>query len=155
MTIGIDLRCVPGDGSPGAGVAHAARAMTTALMSLGAEGVTWQLYTPELLGSVSGFALRRALKKYPCDVLFVPSGAVAPWLDVECVPWVHDVAIFEHPEWFGESFFRRIVTTMLFWRGLNKAKHILAVSEDTKRELVRLLGIDSHAIVVTHEGGDD
>lgn len=170
MTIGIDLRCLPSDGSFGAGVAHAARAMTRALAVLEAPEVAWVLYVPEgadigdslqercrivRMRTASGTSLRRALRDVPCDRLFIPSGAVAPGLSVPCIPWVHDVAIFEHPEWFGESLFRRMVTTRLFRQGIRRAEKILAVSEDTRGRLIRLFRKDPDMVTVTHEGGDE
>lgn len=169
MKIGIDLRCLPTDGTPGAGVAHAAREISRALVSSESPGVEWVLYVPRgsswehvsqssvrrvELASASGSALRAALRQSPCDTLFVPSGAIAPGLSVPTVPLVHDVAIFSHPEWFNESFLRRNVTTKLFRRGIMRAKHILSVSQHTKDELVRLFKIDPSIIAVTHEGGD-
>lgn len=168
-TVGIDLRCLPQDGTPGAGVAHAAREISRALVSSPASGVQWVLYIPRgaswegeadssvrvvELASASGSALRAAVRQVPCDTLFVPSGAVAPGLAVPTVPLVHDVAIFGHPEWFNESVLRRTVTTTLFRRGIMRAKRILSVSQHTKDDLVRLFKIDPSIISVTHEGGD-
>ena len=171
MTVGIDLRCLPVDGSTGAGVAHAARFLTEALLE---QEVPWEwvLYVPvgahgnapNLLGKgalpcaptrdTSGSALRSALRAHPCDLLLVPSGACAPGITVPQIPWVHDLAIFDHPEWFPESWLRRMVTTRLFARGLRRAPVIFAVSEETKHQIVVHLGIDPKKIVVTHEGGD-
>jgi alpha-1,3-rhamnosyl/mannosyltransferase len=102
----------------------------------------------------SGSALRVALQKHPCDLLFVPSGACAPGISVPQIPWVHDLAIFDHPEWFPESWLRRQITTRLFARGLHRAPIIFAVSEETKNQIVVHLKIDPKKIVVTHEGGD-
>ncbi|MBI4139220.1 glycosyltransferase family 4 protein [Candidatus Uhrbacteria bacterium] len=149
-TVGIDLRCLPTDGSAGAGVAHAAGFLTEALL---AQRVAWEWrpYTPT---TATGASLRAAMKARPCDFLFVPSGAVAPLLWIPALPWVHDLAIFDHPEWFPQSFFRRAITTTLFLRGIRRAPHVFAVSEHTKREIVRVCGVDPKRILVTYEGGD-
>jgi alpha-1,3-rhamnosyl/mannosyltransferase len=143
--------------------------MTNELISLEAPGVTWVQYVHDRehidaftqercrivrLKTMSGVSLRKALRDVPCDRLFVPSGAVAPGVGIPCIPWVHDVAIFEHPEWFGETLFRRMVTTRLFRRGIKSAAQVLAVSEDTQSQLIRLFGKDPSMITVTHEGGD-
>ncbi len=136
VTVGIDLRCLPADGAPGAGVAHAARNVTDALIRLRPD-VIWELTRPNA-----------------ADILFVPCGAVSPRATVPTVPWVHDVAIFEHPEWFPQSFLRRQITTRLFLRGLRRSKKICAASAATKNDLVRLFRFDPSRIVVTHEGGD-
>lgn len=179
MIIGVDLRCLPADGSPAAGIAHATRALVRHLLHLSSEGIAWILYLPRgaqlvesggecssaiptrqnhsivtLPHSRSG-ALRGALRSHPCDLLFVPSGAVALGISTPCIPWVHDIAIFQHPEWFSESSFRRAFTTRLFRRGVCLAPRVLSASEHTKYELVRQFRLDPQRIVVTDEGGDD
>ncbi|MBD3281557.1 hypothetical protein GF391_02310, partial [Candidatus Uhrbacteria bacterium] len=162
--IGIDLRCLPRDGSAGAGVAHAARAISEQFLkyekSLAKidfryyvpEGADWQSGNIVKLADETGRALRSALKEKPCDLLFVPGGSVAPAIKAQTIPWVHDLIIFEHPEWFDQSWWQRLITTHLFKKGLKKAPIIFAVSEYTKQKIVELLKIDESKIVVTGEG---
>jgi glycosyltransferase involved in cell wall biosynthesis len=184
-TIGIDLRCLPQDGSPGAGVAHAARAIVGAMCEYrgdaevilyvpagarradAAEGARTDVDAGEgarhrrarttgvvALPDARRLSLVRALKDHPCDILFVPSGAVPIGLPVPAIPWVHDVDIFSHPEWFPQSRIKRMLTTRMFLRGVKKAPVIFAVSEYTKRELLKLVLRPQDEIVVTGEGGD-
>ncbi len=146
--IGVDLRCVPTDGSAGAGVAHAASAVVAALEKRAmSEGVTIIR-----LVSRDGQALSRELVARSCDALFVPSGAVSPFVTMPTFPWVHDLDIFDHPEWFPQSRLRRFVTTRLFLRGLKRAPTIFAVSEYTKRAIMRLAKTDDVNVIVTSEG---
>lgn len=166
MIIGIDLRCLPADGSAGAGVAHAARFLTYELLAQTVPW-SWRLYVPSgaeisvgagfdpvQLKNASGSSLRAAIQSHPCDILFVPGGSIAPGLKIPCIPWVHDVAIFDHAEWFAQSFLRRRVTTALFERGVKNAPVIFAVSEDTRRALIEKFRLDPANIRVTYEGGD-
>ncbi len=170
MIIGIDLRCLPADGSPGAGVAHAARELSRTLVRLNPKA-SWMIYLPTgavwdeeaeklpqceviRLDSTSGAALRKAYRLAPCKRLFVPSGSVPPGIRAISIPWVHDVAIFRSGDWFPQSALRRLMTTQLFLRGVRRAPCLLAVSEFTKKELVEIARIDPSRIVVTHEGGD-
>ncbi len=166
--IGVDLRCLPRDGSAGAGVAHAARALVGAIASnveRKTSNVCFRYYVPEgsewgsgdvqRLEDATGRSLRGALGEKPCDLLFVPGGSVAPAIKVPAIPWVHDLIIFEHPEWFNQTWMQRKITTHLFTKGLKRAPVILAVSEYTKSKIVQLLGIEGDKIVVTREGGDD
>jgi glycosyltransferase involved in cell wall biosynthesis len=166
MNIGIDLRCLPSDGSAGAGVAHASRALSEALVHESREDLQWTIFLPAAapwtsggnvvgLRSTSGGALREALRRYPCDLLFVPSGAVAPGVKIPTVPWVHDLDIFDHPEWFAESPLRRAVSTRLFLNGLRRSHQICAVSEYAKGSVIRHVLAHADDITVTHEGGDD
>ena len=175
MHIGIDLRCLPSDGSPGAGIAHAAKALSKALVALPNQDIRWTMFMPKgaapgaedwlvrqkpisthiiRLDHAGGAALRRALARTPIDLLFVPSGAIPPGIRCPTVPWVHDIAIFDHPEWFSEPFMRRAVTTSLFRHGVMRSKRVLCVSEFTKQELQNRFGLKGEQIVVTNEGGD-
>jgi len=165
--VGVDLRCLPADGSDGAGVAHAARALCERLASnvkcqtsnVGLrfyvpKGASWDLGEIVSLPDATGGSLRKALRDKSCDLLFVPGGSIAPALNVPTIPWVHDLIIFEHPEFFDQSWLQRRITTYLFKKGLKRAPAILAVSEYTKSQIVKLLKIDSRKIIVTYEGGD-
>lgn len=163
--IGIDLRCLPEDGSAGAGIAHAARYLTQALIAFSVAW-EWKLYVPvgascpvgasvHALRGSSGAALRRGLREAFCDLLFVPSGAVAPGVCTPTIPWIHDLAIFDHPEWFNQSFVRRQLTTRLFLRGIRRSIALCVVSDDTKRMLCAMVPqVSDKKCVVTHEGGD-
>ena len=163
MIVGLDLRCLPDRGTDGAGVAHAARALCAELIK--DRTIKWEAYVPwhaewdpetrQDLKDRSSLALKQAMRETPCGLLFVPSGAVSPGLPVPAVPWVHDLIIFDHPEWFPQSWLKRQVTTRLFLKGLQKAPLVLAVSEYTKQAIIRRARIPAERIIVTYEGGDE
>ncbi len=145
MKLGVDLRLLPTDGSAGSGVPQAARelweALATCAWAYSIELVTCRTNT--LLTFQWGHKL---------DGWIVPSGAVSPWLRGKIYPWVHDVAIFGHPEWFPQSSFQRWRTTKLFTNGLKRAAHIFSVSETTKRDLMKQFGFTTKQITATGEG---
>lgn len=165
MKFGLDLRCLPNDGSEGAGVSHATRELCSRLVSN--PSIEWIAFEPKgadfnvaqrarvvYLADGSGGSLRSAVRQNACDTLFVPSGAV-PWgLGIPAIPWIHDLTILDHPEWFPESWLRRQYTTRLVLRGIKKAPVVFAVSEYTKAAIVRNTGIEAEKVVVTGEGGD-
>lgn len=171
MVVGIDLRCLPIDGSEGAGVAHAARALCSRLVE--DRTIEWIAYVPKgasfpvistgtkwsgeivELVDASSKALRRAIKSNPCDVLFVPSGAVSLGINVPAVPWVHDLIIFDHPEWFNQKWLQRMLTTKLFLRGIRRAPFVFAVSEYTKKAIIKHAKISAGKVMITYEGGDE
>lgn len=78
---------------------------------------------------------------------------VAPTLcPVPSVITIHDLAFLSFPQTF-----RRVNRTYLSWAtrvSARRASRILAVSEATKQEIVRLLGIAPDKIVVTHDACD-
>jgi glycosyltransferase involved in cell wall biosynthesis len=168
MTLGIDLRCLPIDGSAGGGIAHAARAITFAILKQATSPIVVYLpkgarfdlpddYQP-LAFQIQGTdreALIAGITKHPCQLLFVPSGAIPANLPVPAIPWVHDCDIFQHPEWFPQSWWQRQLTTRLFLQGLKHAPQIFAVSEYTRQSIEKLLPITKGRITVTREGGDD
>ena len=164
-TLGVDLRILPTDGSLGAGVAHAARELTEVLfLRAGTFDIRLYAFIPKgarisfakeyciELKDASGKSLRSALKKHSFDELFVPGGSIAPFLSIPAIPWVHDLAIFTHPECFPQSTIKRFLTTWAFMQGLRNAPRIFAVSEDTKRSIVNQIGIPEEKIIVTYEG---
>ncbi len=149
MRLGIDLRHVPADGSPGAGVSHASVELAETMERMGPE---WGIECIPIRGEMRSWQLAQLIKKQNIQALFCASGAVPPFVSVPCFPWVHDVAIFKHPEWFSQSTLKRLITTKLFLHGVKRAKHVFAVSEDTKRTLMEISGLPSDKITVTYQG---
>jgi glycosyltransferase involved in cell wall biosynthesis len=155
--LGIDARGISarggsasgGDAGPGAGIAHATRELIEELEKRSSEyGIELQVYRERM----SGWGLSRALRRDGISHVLVPSGAVSPFIRGAVFPWIHDLAIFDHPEWFPQSAFKRFVTTNLFLNGLKRAKHIFSVSEDTRRAAADKSGVDVSDITVTYQG---
>ncbi|MBK9942978.1 MAG: glycosyltransferase family 4 protein [Kouleothrix sp.] len=78
---------------------------------------------------------------------------VAPTLSgVPSVITIHDLAFLSFPQTF-----RRVNRSYLTWAtrvSARRATRILAVSEATKREIVRLLGVPPEKIIVTYDACD-
>ena len=66
---------------------------------------------------------------------------------------IHDIAVLEHPEWFGKRF--AVWYRWLVPRLARQVKTIIAVSEFTKHRLVDSVGIDASKIVVIPNGVDE
>lgn len=146
--LGVDLRHLA-PGIPGAGVEHASRELIQALQEQADEfGIELSMYQEK----IGGRELSRRGVADGVEAWLVPSGAVSPFLRGIVYPWVHDLAIFEHPEWFPQSNLKRLVSTNLFLDGLRRARHIFAVSEDTKRAILRRTKRRPEDITVTYQG---
>lgn len=162
MKLGIDLRCLPSDGNPGGGIAHAARAIayelnarTDAILYLPTGAFIEPCHAETiLLPNGTRRSILRAIREYPCDALFVPSGAPPLGIRVPAYPWTHDLDIFFHPEWFPQSRLQRLLTTSMVKYGLRRAPAVLAVSEYAKRQVMHVAHRSSDDIHVTGEGGD-
>ncbi|HVM90648.1 MAG TPA: glycosyltransferase family 1 protein [Verrucomicrobiae bacterium] len=133
----------------GSGVSHASLELAGALE---AEAARYGIEIVRLTRPRRSWPFRYAVRRARVDALLVPSGAVPPFMPVPCIPWVHDVAIFSHPEWFEQTWFRRQLTTRLFLRGVRRAPLVFAVSEDTKRALMHVAHIPDGRVTVTYQG---
>ncbi len=131
--LGFDLRCLPCHGKPGTGIAQATAGLWQACQKL-----------------APAFDLQ-CVTEPPFEAFFASTGSVSWEIDTPTFPWVHDLAIFEHPEWFPESWLRRQYTTHKFLYGLRRARHVFCVSEDTKRALQAHLPT-LERVTVTSEG---
>ena len=92
----------------------------------------------------------RALRKDRPDVLFAP-GYTAPLIHgIPTVLVIHDVSFLAHPEWFGrrEGLRRRLLVRL----SSGRAKRILTVSEFSRDEIVRRLGIPVNRVRVIRHG---
>lgn len=145
--LGIDARGLAQVG--GAGIAHAARELIDALEK---EAATWGIRLVVYRQQESGWSLSRRMKHDGIDHVFVPSGAVSPFITGVIYSWVHDVAIFHHPEWFPQTWLKRFMTTRMFLHGLKNSRHIFCVSKDTQHSLQALLSLADDAISVTYQG---
>lgn len=100
-------------------------------------------------GLVSALFLRERL-----DILHGPANSLPLFYRGPAVVTVHDLAIYDHPEWFpaalpgARSFSERVVVP----RAVDAARRVIAVSERTKRDISRLFGSDPSKIEVIHEG---
>lgn len=61
---------------------------------------------------------------------------------------IHDLATFDHPEWFNSNFSRAY--KFILPRLSQQVEHILTVSEFSKRRIIEKFGISPDRITVTH-----
>lgn len=80
------------------------------------------------------------------DVFFAPYGQLPLGWRGRAVITVHDLAIYDHPEWFPGGFSRWFSTKFVVPRSLQRAEKIVSVSEATKRDMVRFFKISSEKI---------
>lgn len=85
------------------------------------------------------------------DVVFLPNIFVVPTLRTPCAMTVHDLAHFRFPEKFGAIKGR--VQRAQIRLAMRRPEALIAVSEFTKAEMVRILGLAPARITVVHEGG--
>jgi glycosyltransferase involved in cell wall biosynthesis len=105
-----------------------------------------EAYTPWRAG-----ALERLFARLRADVLFFPQQSIFPFrADSPAVLTVGDVQHLFLPENFG--IFDRTFRSRVYPRSLARARHIIAVSESTRRALVERCGILPDKVTVVPHG---
>ncbi len=96
------------------------------------------------------FALPGLVRRTGASVLFSPAYTGPVRSPVPLVVAIHDVSYAAHPEWYGwrEGLRRRVLTRM----SARRAARVLTISEFSKREIVRHLGVDGSKVAVTYPG---
>ena len=102
----------------------------------------------------SHMVLSAAFEKAELDVLHAPANSLPMFYRGASVVTVHDLAIYDHPEWFPSpypkslGFSERIIVPY----SVNQARRIIAVSNQTKADLIRVFGLPKEKIDVVYEG---
>ena len=114
-------------------------ALNASMAMRGGRGTLWEQVT-----------LPRLLTRARADVLFAP-GYSGPLLgSTPMVVTVHDVSFAAHPEWFAprEGLRRRTLTKLT----ARRAVRVITVSDFSKQEIVRHLGVPQSKVEVIYSG---
>ena len=84
------------------------------------------------------------------DIVHAPDHFIPRLRRIPVVATLHDAIPLSHPEWINYSF--KALKNALWKRSAHWADHIITVSEDSKREVVRWFGIPPERISVTPLG---
>ena len=124
------------------------RALPVGLPSLGAAG------PQRRLGRLAWLAAgaRRAVRRDGVDVFFSPCGELALGLGIPSVMVVHDLTVLRFPEAYQRATV--LQTRYLLPQMVKRATRVVAVSENTKRDLVSDFGLAPSRIDVVGEGFD-
>lgn len=99
------------------------------------------------------FVMPYILKKWRTDVLHGPRGVLPLAYGRKAVVTIHDLAFLLFPNYIKFNPIR--YWPLFVRRSALKANHVIAVSENTKQDIIRLFGIPAHKITVTHEACSD
>jgi len=99
------------------------------------------------------FSLPFALRRHKVDVAFFPSSNMPPGVPCPAVVTMHDLGYF-HPTLRMYKRSDTLYMRLAIRRTVRRAERLLAVSEYTRRELLRLPGAKPEAIAVIHEACD-
>jgi len=92
-------------------------------------------------------------RRFNPDVYHHPHFDMPLWQTVPSVLTVHDVKYIRHPDYFPErSLIKKIYMKRILAISLQRSKHVIAVSENTKKDLLDLFNIPEAKITVIHHG---
>lgn len=96
------------------------------------------------------YSLKKALKKHQIDILFSPDGYLSLSTDVPQLLTIHDLAFEHYPK--GIPYLVRKYYQHYTPKFCQKAQHIIAVSEHTKKDIQELYPIESNKISAIPNG---
>jgi glycosyltransferase involved in cell wall biosynthesis len=136
LRVALDARALTDEAT---GVGRYIRALTAAFQeSHGVDLVAYRDPGPRILGPQLAMPLR--MRRDGAQLIHGPANAL-PLLPLGLpeVVTIHDLAIYDHPEWFpaGQWF----ATTVVVPRSVRRARLVICPSEATKKATVRLFGI--------------
>ncbi|OGY84533.1 MAG: hypothetical protein A3F54_05505, partial [Candidatus Kerfeldbacteria bacterium RIFCSPHIGHO2_12_FULL_48_17] len=101
----------------------------------------------------SHLLLSAIIKKAKLDLFHAPTAWRPLAYNGPTVVTAHDMAIYEHPEWFPkkQGFSKRVVVPQT----IKTAKHIIAVSEETSRAVRTLFAVPPQKVSVIYEGAPE
>lgn len=100
---------------------------------------------------LEGFSLPLELSRLALDVLHSPDFIPPPSNSFRSVITIHDLAFLLYPHFLTKESARYYGQID---QAVRRADHIIAVSESTKRDTVRLLGVPERKISVIYEAAD-
>ena len=107
------------------------------------------------------FILPRVLKREKISVIHImaPTFFEAPAMFLKGVKKIvtfHDIHQFvlKYDFEFSYAYFRNILRKFCFWLFAKKADHIITVSENTKKDLIKILKTPEEKITVVHSATD-
>lgn len=98
-------------------------------------------------------SVTRALKKYKADVFFSPDMFLSLKTSIPTLLVVHDLAFLHYPEYIPEKFNR--FYTKYTKKYLDKAAHIMTVSEYTKKDIIKSYGISEDKITLAYNDASE
>ncbi len=92
--------------------------------------------------------------KKELDVFHSPANILPLKYEGNSLVTMHDLAIYKHPEWFPKKTLtnQSFSTKVLVPKSLKKAKKIITVSENTKKDIIKIFKIPAKKIKVIYEG---
>lgn len=166
MRIGIAARGLDGRG----GVKQYIESLTSAFLKIDKENEYYFFYnSPEFIGRYPEakeivlnsssklfwdyYLLPKAARKYDIDVMLFPKNVLPFFIKCKSVIVIHDLAYYM-AELNAYPLIDRIYMQLMINSSVNRVNHIIAVSENTKKDIIKYTGVKDNKITVIHEASD-
>ena len=138
LRVALDTRALNDEGATGVG--RYVRALLTAFRDTHAVTVTtYGQRAPRLLGSQVLTPLQMLADR--AQLVHGPANSLPLFVGLPGVVTIHDLAIYDHPEWFpGDQWF---ATKVVVPRSIQQARTIICPSDATKAATMRLFGVEA------------
>ena len=125
------------------------------LSDLPAESANWHyhIFGPPKLWTRFALPFHLYFSKIKLDLFFSPSHYSPLFSPFPTVPTIHDLGYLDRPQDFNAKDIHQLIN----WtkQSLHRAKHIIAVSQFTKNELVRIYKLEPQKISIVPNGVAD
>ena len=166
MKIGIAARGLDGQGGPKQYI----ESLLTCLLKVGGNHEFYYFYNssdfkgkyPEakeiVLESSSRliwdyYHVPRAVNDYGIDVMFFPKNVLPFYVDCKSIIVIHDLAYFM-PELNAYPLIDTVYMRLMIKSSVKRAHHIIAISENTKKDIIKFTGVEEDKISVVYEASD-
>ncbi|MDP3970793.1 MAG: glycosyltransferase family 1 protein [bacterium] len=92
----------------------------------------------------------KVLNEANLDIFHSPANVIPMKYKKPSIVTIHDLAIYSHPEWFPSK--QNFSINVLVPKSIEKAEHVIAVSESTEKDLKRLFNVSKKKVSVVYEG---
>ena len=114
-------------------------------------GSRWRRYLPVVYSQlIAGWFISRQKP----DICLFPANIIPVGYRGRAVVTVHDLAVYLMPELFPDRLIK-LDQWLLVPRSLKRADRIIAVSENTKQDIIKLFKVAPEKIQVVYEGAED
>lgn len=132
----------------------------------------WQEYQPEnenfqkVLADIPWYGIReqlflpRIFKKYNLDLVHFPHFNVPILYKGNFIVTIHDLILLRHPTRRASAlsplfyWFKKTAYSIVIWHAIKKSKKIIAVSRNTKDDIIRHFKTNADKVLVTYEAVD-
>jgi len=166
MKIGIAARGLDGQGGPKQYI----ESLLTSLLKVGREHEFYYFYnSPDFKGKYleanevvlksssklvwDYYQIPKAVNKYGIDVMFFPKNVLPFFVDCKSIIVIHDLAYYI-PELNAYPLIDTVYMRLMIKSSVKRAHHIIAISENTKKDIIKYTGVEEDKISVVYEAPD-